>query len=93
MLVFINGSEDPSIKPGCSPLFTVVVVIFEDLEEANRSDQRIDQQRFKLTLPKQFHFTKFCEDFLLAFLDAIVPYEFFYLNDRYQQEKSLRYRF
>jgi hypothetical protein len=93
MLIFIDESEDPSIKLGCSPLFTVVMVIFEDLEEVNRWDQRIDQQCFKLKLPKQFHFTKLCEDFLLVFLDAMVPCESFYLSDRYQQEKSLRHRF
>jgi hypothetical protein len=36
MLVFIDESGDPGIKKGCSPYFTVTLLIFEDRDGGKR---------------------------------------------------------
>src|SRR6266550_141126 len=82
MLVFIDESGDPGmkIKGGSSPYFTVILLVFEDYDEALAVDQRIGLLKRELRFPPyfEFHFNKLRPDFRQAFLSAVAPYEFFY---------------
>lgn len=82
MLVFVDESGDPGLKisQGSSPYFVVALVIFEDHDDADAADRRIDLLRHEMRLSPQFEF-KFnaCRfDFRTRFLGAVAPYEFFY---------------
>lgn len=82
MLVFLDESGDPGRKldRGSSPLFTVVMVTFDENEMAAACDERINLLRYELSIPKdyEFHFTSNSRKVRLAFLEAVAPYEFFY---------------
>lgn len=79
MLVFIDESGDPGRKKGSSPYFTIALVAFEENDEANACDQRIELLRRELNKPgMEFHFKHNSEKIRTAFLDAVSPYSFFY---------------
>jgi len=82
MLVFIDESGDPGLKieKGSSRFFTVSLVIFEDKEEALACDQRITLLKRELGWEEnsEFHFKRNSDKIRRAFLQAVVPYNFFY---------------
>ena len=82
MLVFVDESGDAGRKldRGSSQYFTVVLVSFNEREEATACDQRIGLLRHELGLPEdfEFHFRHNSHRVRLAFLEAILPYNFFY---------------
>ncbi len=83
MLVFVDESGDPGleVERGASKLFHIGMVIFTDRDEALMCDKRIDQLREDLGLCAEFefHFNKLRKDLRVKFLDAVVPYNWFYL--------------
>ena len=82
MLVFIDESGDSGLKieQGSSKFFTIALVAFEDQEEANACDQRISLLRRELGWKEgsEFHFNKNNEEIRKSFLNAVLPYNFFY---------------
>jgi len=82
MLVFVDESGDPGLKlsQGSSKYFVVALVIFEDHEEAQAADDRINLLRRELRLnPRfEFRFNKCRRDLREQFLRAVAPYQFFY---------------
>jgi hypothetical protein len=81
MLVFIDESGDPGIKSASSPYFVVTLVWFEDNEVARDLDHRIDLLRLEIGVAEhlEFHFSRINSKFRKAFLNAVAPYEFFYM--------------
>lgn len=84
MLVFIDESGDPGLKieKGASRFFVIVLVIFEENEEAESCDKRIELLRKELRLVEnyEFHFKNNSKRVRLAFLKAVAPYSFFYFG-------------
>jgi len=82
MLVFIDESGDTGfkIKQGSSRYFVVSLVIFEDNDEALACDQRIQllKRELKYSDNFEFHFKENSHRVRMAFLQALVPYNFFY---------------
>lgn len=82
MLVFVDESGDPGIKiqQGSSRHFVVALVIFQDHDEAQAADDRINLLRREMRLdPRfEFRFNKCRRHFREQFLRADSPYEFFY---------------
>ena len=83
MLVFIDESGDTGLKieEGASRLFVITLVIFEDHEEAMACDQRIQLLKKELGYPPdfEFHFYHNSDKVRRKFLEATVPYNFFFL--------------
>lgn len=84
MLVFIDESGDTGrkIDRGSSRYFIVVLVLFEEDDEAIACDQRIDLLRKELRLPDgyEFKFQKMRRAHRETFLQAVLPYSFFYFG-------------
>lgn len=84
MLVFLDESGDPGMKltGGSSDLFIVTLVIFNDREEAQSCDTRIDLLRRELKIADgtEFKFHKTNQIIRSAFLEAVGRYEFFYFG-------------
>jgi hypothetical protein len=82
MLIFIDESGDSGLKigAGSSKYFTVVLVAFEDADEALAMDARISLLRKEQGLPDdfEFHFSKMKPGHRRTFLQAIAPCSFFY---------------
>lgn len=82
MLVFIDESGDAGLKldKGSSRLFTVVLVVFEETEEAEKTDKRIDLLRSELGLHPQFefHFNGMNHRLRRTFLETVSTGGFFY---------------
>lgn len=82
MLVFIDESGDPGLKTerGSSRFFTVSLVVFEENEEAEACDQRINLLRREIRWSEgsEFHFKRNSDKVRQAFLTAVSPYSFFY---------------
>jgi len=82
MLIFIDESGDMGLKidNGSSRYFVIVLVSFEENEEAIACDQRIKLLRRELKLPEnfEFKFSKLRKDQRIKFLEAVLPYTFFY---------------
>lgn len=82
MLVFIDESGDTGlkIKQGSSRYFVVVLVSFEENEEAIACDHRIGLLKMELKLPEEceFKFSKLRKDQRVKFFEAVMPYTFFY---------------
>ena len=82
MLVFIDESGDSGLKieAGSSRFFTVALVVFEDYEEANACDKRIEllAKEIGWDSVSEFHFKKNSDTVRKAFLQAVAPYQFFY---------------
>jgi hypothetical protein len=91
VLVFFDESGDPGMagKPSQSKLFVVVSVIFEDHDEAHACDERISLLRRELRLPSdfEFHFSKNHPNIRRAFLQAVMPYEWFFVGVVVRKEK------
>lgn len=84
MLVFIDESGDPGLKldSGSTDYFIVTLLAFEDNEEAQAADQRIQLLKHELGFPAgfEFHFNKVKGAFREAFFNAIASYGFFYFS-------------
>lgn len=82
MLVFIDESGDTGIKgrEGSSRYFVIVLVSFEEEDEANACDRRIELLKRELKISKEgeFKFSKMRKDQRIKFFEAIFPYTFFY---------------
>lgn len=82
MLVFIDESGDTGLKTatGSSKFFIISLVIFDDHDEANACDQRINllRRELKLTENFEFHFSHNSNRIRQEFLKAIQPYHFIY---------------
>lgn len=81
-LIFIDESGDPGLKleHGSSRYFTVALVVFEDKEEAEACDKRIELLRRELGWKNggEFHFKRNSNRIRESFLRAVSPYNFFY---------------
>jgi hypothetical protein len=84
MLVFVDESGDTGLKidQGSSVYFTVTLVIFEENDEAQACDDRIELLKRELNLSEnfEFHFSKNDNRIRTAFLEAVLPYNFFYMS-------------
>lgn len=81
-IVFVDESGDPGLKvtQGSSMYFVVALVLFNDHEEAEAARERITLLRREMRLNPlfEFKFNKCRGDLRVRFLEAMVPYEFFY---------------
>lgn len=84
MLIFIDESGDTGRKlgEGSTSFFVVSLVVFDDLEQAQACDQRIDLLRKELGLDNkfEFHFKKNRDEIREAFLEAVSRYNFLYFS-------------
>ncbi|PIQ14548.1 MAG: hypothetical protein COW67_13180 [Flavobacteriales bacterium CG18_big_fil_WC_8_21_14_2_50_32_9] len=84
MLVFIDESGDSGFKlgRGSSEYFTVALVVFNDLDEANACDSRIQLLKRELGKPEkwEFHFKENSNKIREQFIKAVTKYEFFYYS-------------
>lgn len=82
MLVFVDESGDSGLKLDCgsSKYFIITLVVFEENEEAEALDKRINLLRheFDLYVDFEFKFNKCDKDIRTRFLQAVLPYNFFY---------------
>lgn len=82
MLIFIDESGDTGLdlQNGATKNFTIVMVIFEENDEALACDQRVGLLRKELRLNEnfEFHFHRNSNRVREAFFKAILPYQFFY---------------
>ena len=82
MLVFVDESGDVWLKlgQGSSEFFVVTLVVFEDNDEAEALDQRVDllMKELGINLRGEFKFNKANQNIRKAFLQTILPYTFFY---------------
>ncbi len=82
MLVFIDESGDTglTIEKGATKYFIIVMIVFEDNDEALACDKRIDLLKRELGLPQnyEFHFHSNSNRVREAFFRAVLPYQFFY---------------
>jgi hypothetical protein len=83
MLVFVDESGDAGMKlsAGSSEFFVVTAVLFEDHDEANQCDERINLIRTEIGLSEhyEFHFSKSSKAVRCNFLKKIASFDFFYL--------------
>jgi hypothetical protein len=84
MLVFMDESGDAGMKlgEGSSEFFVVTAVLFEDHDDADLCDERINLIRPELGLPEhfEFHFSKCSKAIRRNFLEKVAPFGFFYLS-------------
>ncbi|MFL5328868.1 MAG: DUF3800 domain-containing protein [Gemmataceae bacterium] len=82
MLVFVDESGDTGMKlgRGSTPCFAVTAVFFRDHKVAQACSEAINDLRTRLrfTRGKEFKFSKCHRDIRLAFLNAVVNFEFCY---------------
>lgn len=83
MLVFIDESGDSGIKgkTGSSEFFVIVAVIFEDNEDAECCDARIEKLKHECFKHQnaEFHFSKCNQEMRCRFFSAVAGCDFFYL--------------
>lgn len=84
MLVFVDEAGDAGMsgKPGQTPCFAVALILFEDNDQAEKADRRIDLIRHELGLREDFEF-RFHDcrrDVRTYFLQQLLPYAWFYLG-------------
>lgn len=91
MLVFIDESGDPGMqgKTGSSEYFIVTAVVFEDLEDANGCDARVDQLRAECFRAGrgEFHFNSCCREIRERFLTETGKFEYVYLSFAFNKSK------
>lgn len=84
MLVFFDESGDSGMqgKQGSSRLFIVTAVLFNENEEAEQCDARINELREELKVCErfEFHFNKCSDRFREEFLKKIAGSNFFYYS-------------
>ena len=70
------------LDKGSSRFFVISLLVFEDYEEANNCDKRIDLLRSELKLYTnfEFHFRDNSRKIRESFLTAINPYQFIYFS-------------
>lgn len=82
MLIFIDESGDTGLKieKGSSRYFVIVLISFEENDEAIACDQRIKLLKRELKLPEdfEFKFSKLRKDQRIKIFEAVLPYSFFY---------------
>jgi hypothetical protein len=82
MLVFIDESGDPGMKQkeGSSKFFTIVLIVFEDRDEGNACDKRIELLKEELgwNSKDEFHFKNNSDKVRKKFLETVTKYNFFY---------------
>lgn len=82
MLVFIDESGDSGFKfdEGSSDIFTIVLVVFNENEEAELCDQKIQLLKHELWWREneEFHFKRNSDKVRTLFFEAIAPYNFYY---------------
>lgn len=85
MLVFIDESGDSglNISNGSSRFFTIGFVVFEENEEAEAYDKRIELLKRELGWDSirgkgEFHFKRNSDEIRKTFLEAVARYNFFY---------------
>lgn len=80
MLVFVDESGCTGLKldSGSTPRFIIIAVRFDDLDEAQRCDNRISELRKQLNVSPEFHFTHTSTAKRKAFLTEIVAFKFSY---------------
>jgi hypothetical protein len=73
MLVFIDESGDPGFKvaAGSSPIFALGMVIFDDHDEAARTQALVARTRVRLGVKPEFKFNKCRSDLRDQFFDAV----------------------
>lgn len=80
MLVFIDDSGDPGFKieKGSSPIFVIVLVIFNDELEAEKTSLSIKELRRKLGVSDkyEFKFNKTNRKFRISFYSAVSRYKY-----------------
>jgi hypothetical protein len=95
MLVFIDESGDTGLKTekGSSRYFVIVLVSFEENEEAIACDQRIGLLKRELRLPAnfEFKFNKLNKEQRVKFFEAVLPYSFFYFGIVINKDKNKLY--
>ncbi len=93
MLVFIDESGDPGTKgkPGSSDYFVVTAVIFEDRDEAQACDLRINEIRIEWfkTRPFEFHFNSCSRDIRERFLMETGKFEYLYMSFIFNKGSSM----
>lgn len=84
VLVFVDEAGDAGIsgKAGQTPYFVVAIVLFEDNDQAEKADRRIELIRHELRLPSgfEFHFHSCRPEVRSYFLQQLIPYNWFYLG-------------
>jgi hypothetical protein len=82
MLVFIDEVGDHGVKfnHNSSRYFTVAMIVFHDVTEAEACNQAIETLRQELNLPhkREFHFSKTPDRLRIKFIKTIQPFNFFY---------------
>ncbi|HEY9162140.1 MAG TPA: DUF3800 domain-containing protein [Desulfomonilia bacterium] len=82
MLVFLDESGDTGLKieKGSSAIFIIVLVIFEDEEEADSADKAIQKLRHSLGFSDahEFHFTSTKPGIKKKFFETIARHNFTY---------------
>jgi hypothetical protein len=71
MLVFIDESGDPGFKPGASPIFVAVMVIFDVAEAAADTQKCIEQSEARKVHKSEFKFSKCSDDVRDLFFTAV----------------------
>jgi hypothetical protein len=71
MLVFIDESGDPGFKPGASPIFVAVMVIFDDSQDAADTQRCIDKSDARKAHKSEFKFSKCSDDIRDLFFAAV----------------------
>lgn len=100
MLCFIDESGDTGRKTtsGSSEYFTIAMILFNENDEANACDQRIELLRRELGLNQEyeFHFSHSSDRARQAFFEALHTYDFFYLgftiNKKHLYGKGFQYK-
>lgn len=91
MLVFIDESGDTGldIRGGATKYFGIILVAFDDHDEALACEQRIALLRRELRIDErfEFHFHKNSDRIRESFFRAILPYSFFYYGIIINKEK------
>lgn len=91
MLVFFDESGDSGMKKreGSSRLFIVTAVLFEENEEAESCDAKIEEIRKKLKVhPRfEFHFNKCSDNYRRTFLSSVAGSNFFFHSVVLNKEK------
>lgn len=91
MLVFIDESGDSGLKldSGSSKYFTITLLVFEEHDEANACDSRIQLLKRELGYESnfEFHFKSNSDKVRNKFIEAVMPYSFFYYGICINKEK------
>jgi len=91
MLVFIDESGDPGMKGklGSSAYFVVTAVIFEDIDEAQACDSRIEESRAQWFggLAFEFHFNSCSRTIREQFLVETGKFEYLYMSFIFNKAK------